>query len=844
MLKGQRKFRITSLLLAIIMIALLVFPGGAYAEGEEAGGGEGGASVTDGAAPPSEELPAPQVTTVSAQSSNDGVAAGESEGEPAAPAGAEEGQQSNLDDGAAAGESEGEPAVPAGAEEAPLSNAAEGAGQDLSAVVVSLSEANAVLVDEEGNPIPLASQEAAEVLAATDPIGCPPGVLPGWMGGTGVGCTTAYNSIQEAINDVSVVEGWTVYVQAGTYNESVTLNKSISLIGEDAATTFIQPTSGAGVFVRADDTIIKNFTIITSSWGIDFDGNSGVLPEVARSGVDNTLVENVILKNNTQEGIFIGNGAKVTNLTVKDSQMTNNLNGIGVSGSSSSLDGLVISNSTLNGNRNHGLIIQASVPVGAVTILQSQLNGNTKNGLIVQTGAHVQSLYVENSQMNANSGVGLTVNAATVDTLELVPTTMDGNNEHGMLLFNASIGTLASSGSTFNNSAKWEGINIYNSNINQLFLYDGQISGNKGQGLSVQKSTFGEVGIYNNAIQNNNQSGLALAGTINDYLWVDGNIFYRNGWEDLDLGYWGGALNVIGQTRIYGGNLFSGGAGISIWIDPASNFDSTPMINYNMIAGPAGAIANLGDKTIDAEYNWWGCDGGIDSTGCRYVAGPEWGPSSNTDTDPWLTDPDGDGVWTSSDGSQGWGWNYYLPPYDNCPSVYNPGQKDSNGDGIGDACTPEPEPEPGPVVPPPAEGPGEIIPVASGELVGLSSEVPNTLQLSSGSMVAFNQVLAGYQAKVNEETEDALPQELSEGLTFVSAMTVALIKEGAELDELDAGTLTVSFPLPAGQGGANFAILYWDAAVGEWVELTGVEVVNGMVSVDTNLIGTFVLVVK
>ncbi len=49
---------------------------------------------------------------------------------------------------------------------------------------------------------------------------------------------------------------------------------------------------------------------------------------------------------------------------------------------------------------------------------------------------------------------------------------------------------------------------------------------------------------------------------------------------------------------------------------------------------------------------------------------------------------------------------------------------------------------------------------------------------------------------------------------------------------------------PEGQEGADFAILHWDAELGEWVELSPVEVADGKVSVETGLMGTFVLVTK
>ncbi len=110
-------------------------------------------------------------------------------------------------------------------------------------VVAQLDTANLVLLDENGQSIPLASNQAAEVLNAPDPIGCPPGVLPISWGGTGLGCTASYTSIQAAINDPLVISGWTVYVEAGVYHEQVTISKAnVTLMGDPGSLT----AAGAG----------------------------------------------------------------------------------------------------------------------------------------------------------------------------------------------------------------------------------------------------------------------------------------------------------------------------------------------------------------------------------------------------------------------------------------------------------------------------------------------------------------------------------------------------------------------------------------------------------------------
>jgi hypothetical protein len=90
-----------------------------------------------------------------------------------------------------------------------------------------------------------------------------------------------YHTIQSAIDSAS--EGDTIFVKSGNYNESVELNKSISLIGEDSKTTVITAPSG-GVFngqtplkIFANNVKIFNLTINNYNvlgFGISIIGNA------------------------------------------------------------------------------------------------------------------------------------------------------------------------------------------------------------------------------------------------------------------------------------------------------------------------------------------------------------------------------------------------------------------------------------------------------------------------------------------------------------------------------------------------------------------------------------------
>jgi Subtilase family/Thrombospondin type 3 repeat len=89
-------------------------------------------------------------------------------------------------------------------------------------------------------------------------------------------------------------------------------------------------------------------------------------------------------------------------------------------------------------------------------------------------------------------------------------------------------------------------------------------------------------------------------------------------------------------------------------------------------------------------------------------------------------DVDGDGV---PDGS------------DNCPNVANPGQEDSNGDGVGDACTPPP-------TPPPVTGAAKLsLKVKGKPRAGRKSCVKITATDQAGLPVAGATVRVGHKAK-------------------------------------------------------------------------------------------------
>jgi len=88
-----------------------------------------------------------------------------------------------------------------------------------------------------------------------------------------------FQTIQEAINNAN--EGDTVFVKSGTYdNQTLAINKKLSLVGEDPTTTILAgwegrpPINSATIHLNANDVTISGFTFkVPGHWGIWGSGN-------------------------------------------------------------------------------------------------------------------------------------------------------------------------------------------------------------------------------------------------------------------------------------------------------------------------------------------------------------------------------------------------------------------------------------------------------------------------------------------------------------------------------------------------------------------------------------------
>jgi parallel beta-helix repeat protein len=123
-----------------------------------------------------------------------------------------------------------------------------------------------------------------------------------------VNTTIDYDTIQAAIDASETLDGHTILVGAGTYYESVVINKSISFIGEDRETTIIDGSEIITpiVHITANNVTVRAFTIQDGGRIYGWEGGGIYVTNSSR----NNIVNNTIT--DTQYGINLRNSTKNT----------------------------------------------------------------------------------------------------------------------------------------------------------------------------------------------------------------------------------------------------------------------------------------------------------------------------------------------------------------------------------------------------------------------------------------------------------------------------------------------------------------------------------------------------
>jgi hypothetical protein len=752
------------------------------------------------------------------------------------------------------------------------------------------------VVNDQGNLEPLATQEAAEIIATGDPIWCPEGQVP-TPGANG--CTPSFGTMNDLVSELSsgsYAGNGTIWVETA-YNPA--LESGPIVFSGGTLTTLSNLTIQGGWSGTSGDTTIgaaSTFTVPISviNWASDVtlnnisvSGSTGYGVYVNTTG-DITL-DTVSADGNASGGAVLSNYNGTGDVEVTGGEFdTNGGTGLEINSAGTvTVDGIDASGNT--GIGSDGLAIDNTAGTGTVTVTNSTLNNNgydglsvVSNGNVYLSGLTVGNATVAGDPTTGGNRFGAFVETSGTGTINVETSTFSNNSGNGLVavtdsgnitlsaVYAEANGTAATSTSSgffglgctpqeFNGGI-WLRSNTGIVTVQELATTRSTILGNHGVGLQID--TGGAITVQNSDVTNNASDGASLSaegtitvtnstfdgnGDIGLYAVTDGNISATDVTANSNVfaGAWlesyGGTISVTGTSNTFANNgsyglkVFGSSTANLVNITATGNGQSGIYINYLAPCGQAGGI----DVTVTGSL--------IELNGAYGIQG-NLGPTGSLTVSP-------AGIYGANNGT---------PP--------DAGNNESLVQTIHPCPPPEPNPEPEPEKKPfnevevpddgsqPVEQDCEIY-------AGLIMTLPN----GDDSQIACP---AEGTFTVQHVAEADLPGTLPAGPTFLSALTISGVDaDGNPILVLpDGASLVVSFEIPEGMEKAHFAILYWDESAndgaGKWVELPrdqlgagvtalhpdtpednmlilrGVREDNGKVTVKVNFTGTFVLIAK
>ncbi len=235
------------------------------------------------------------------------------------------------------------------------------------------AETEVVVLNEIGQPEPLATVVAAAAVSSGNPVWCPEGVPPG-----GPGCTTAaYSNLSDLVASFVPTSNGTIWISAG--NDSST--SAIVINWYDnwlAARNYSLTIQGGWNGVFGDTTINSNsvFTVpISIDWAENVTVNNLTIDVAGGTGMSTDSPGGNITWNNINVNGGSGSLIHAYNVNVNNSQFTNSTNdGLDIQ-SGGNAD---ISNSEFQNNKGTGLVVFSD---GDILIDNIDSSGNSNGGL-------------------------------------------------------------------------------------------------------------------------------------------------------------------------------------------------------------------------------------------------------------------------------------------------------------------------------------------------------------------------------------------------------------------------------------------------------------------------------
>lgn len=475
----------------------------------------------------------------------------------------------------------------------------------------------------------------------------------------------------------------TVSLAAGHYYQSVSLSKSITLDGVGKYQTVINggyqansssTTNKAGITLGANSITVSDLSVRAFTFGIISSSSS-----TAGSSFNTISLSNLAITNNGAHGIQ-ASGLSGGNVTLSDYTIDGcNLDSNGVVNSygsgfyyrgfaaspAASISNLTIKNSTLTQNNNAGISITNATAASNILISSNTINNNGDLG--ISFGDSVISGYATSSNIiisdnSINLGLASYTwgsNNAQRFGIELRNVTGDGNSS-GSNCFAVLRNAITQSTRSVTNSADYAGIAIVNRGSSSPSGFPSSLAGNSDPSkiyiaynlISGIKGATGECSGFNIG----DGFGIVVSGT--------GIKVRYNVVTSCDVGIQAQSSNTAANLKVYNGcgTLPTANTGYETYFDRDYSTVFSPTtnpcyINYNSFQSNTIALRNVvksgsGNGTVDATGNWWNNASGpanasYNSTGTGQALAITSNPGAGTPVpvafSPWLkSDPDYD----------------------------------------------------------------------------------------------------------------------------------------------------------------------------------------------------------
>jgi hypothetical protein len=387
------------------------------------------------------------------------------------------------------------------------------------------------------------------------------------------GSSGCYSTIGAAVK--AAASGDTVTVATGNYAESVTITKTLSLIGAGSSQTIINA-SGLpnGIYIDGLDNgglygvVVTGFTVINANYEGILVTNSSYVVISQNHVASNDQSLNYAAATcpgqpafETSEGEDCGEGIHL----------------VGV---------------------DHSIVANNDVELNSGGILLSDETGYTNDNTISGNQVHDNAL---------DCGITLASHPPSPQAASKLPygvfhNTITGNNSsgNGLIGIGAGVGIFAPGPGN---------LNYGNRVVGNILQHNGQ------PGFTM----------HNHAAPPG-----APAVNLDDNV-ITGNLISGNGADDADAATAGPAgINVYSVATV-NGLVIEGNTIQDETIDVVMNAPGTMTLHLNSLMGGKTGASNTGKGAINASMNYWGCAGGPGTTGCATASGLA--------ATPWLSAP-------------------------------------------------------------------------------------------------------------------------------------------------------------------------------------------------------------